>query len=257
MKDFGGDGQLFTILSMVMALTALVFVGMAVLMRIMRDRSKSEYNDQKNRAELSEMRIFFENKIDQLNSQLLATESRWKEVNHLLLSAQNYTHNKNEGARSGVVYSPFLDKMGVDYHNADKESGLVFVLTPFGSEFEQDFLTVKGTCESVGLRCVRGDEEHASGDILKHVLGLIAKADFIVANISSRNPNVYYELGIAQALGKETILISRSVDDLTFDLQSQRALIYRNLRELSEGLKSMILRTIISNRAKGKGAGVN
>ncbi len=139
--------------------------------------------------------------------------------------------------------------MGLSDAEMQVEKGLVFVLTPFDEEYRNDFFAIKTTCESVGLRCVRGDEEKASGDIFSHILRLIAKADFVIANISSRNPNVYYELGIAQALGKQAILVSRDKETLSFDLQSQRIILYADIQTLSDKLKDMLLRTVLQERS--------
>lgn len=49
-----------------------------------------------------------------------------------------------------------------------------------------------------------------------------------------RNPNVLYELGIAQALDKPVILISREPEQLPIDIKSKRFLIYRDYKELQK-----------------------
>ncbi|MNN93886.1 hypothetical protein D3C81_2124240 [compost metagenome] len=56
---------------------------------------------------------------------------------------------------------------------------------------------------------------------------------YIIANINGRNPNVHYELGIAHCLGKNILLVSEGIEEVAFDLQSERVLIYRNQDDLS------------------------
>ncbi|TOB98789.1 hypothetical protein CGJ93_24475, partial [Vibrio parahaemolyticus] len=63
----------------------------------------------------------------------------------------------------------------------------------------------------------------------------------VVANISGRNPNVFYELGIAHALGKDVILISRSEKDITFDLSSSQIIIYQDKEDLNSSINEWLV----------------
>jgi hypothetical protein len=49
-----------------------------------------------------------------------------------------------------------------------------------------------------------------------------------VADLTGKNPNVFYEAGIAHTLGREVIQIAHSMDDIPFDLRSIRSLHYLN-----------------------------
>nr|WED67880.1 hypothetical protein PJ912_16450 [Pectobacterium colocasium] len=55
--------------------------------------------------------------------------------------------------------------------------------------------------------------------------------------ISDKNPNVFYEAGIAHALGKEVILLARHIGDVPFDLRHLRIITYLNN---GEGIANMI-----------------
>lgn len=223
------------------------------MLKSMKGRSVSQYDLEINQARLSEMRESFEKRLAEVNFQLMSSDKRWQEVNHLILSAQNNQSEESSYKRKKIsdIWRPdngstFLVQMGVDVNKVAVEKNLVFVLTPFEKDFYEDYLAIKNACSSIGLRCVRGDEEQASGDILKHILNMIARADFVIANISSRNPNVYYELGIAQAMGKDAILVARDKSGLAFDLQSQRVLLYENSNVLAMKLREMIFRTVVN-----------
>ena len=51
-------------------------------------------------------------------------------------------------------------------------------------------------------------------------------AKVLVAELTSRNPNVYYELGIAHALQKPVVLISSNEEDVPFDVRHIRVIYY-------------------------------
>ena len=55
--------------------------------------------------------------------------------------------------------------------------------------------------------------------ILERVFNQISKADVIVADMTGRNPNVFYEAGYAHALNKVVVLVTQKTDDIPFDLK--------------------------------------
>jgi len=67
---------------------------------------------------------------------------------------------------------------------------------------------------------VRGDTRLDERNILAKIITGIEEADLIVADLTDTNPNVLYELGVAHALGKPTILIAETVERLPFDIRS-------------------------------------
>ena len=62
--------------------------------------------------------------------------------------------------------------------------------------------------------------------------------------MTDRNPNVFYELGIAHALQKEVVLITQDINDVPFDLRHFRCVVYEDsiagAESLTEGLKGTI-----------------
>jgi len=77
----------------------------------------------------------------------------------------------------------------------------------------------------------------------------LTDADIVIADLSGRNPNVFYELGVRHALKTNTILISDDVDDIPFDLRGLRTIVYKyepehmlNLRAALEQAVTAILR---------------
>src|SRR5262249_41112079 len=56
-----------------------------------------------------------------------------------------------------------------------------------------------------------------------------------------------FGLGIAHALGKQTILISQTLEDVPFDVAGLRILVWRSRQDLEQGLSQALLRTIAEN----------
>lgn len=96
----------------------------------------------------------------------------------------------------------------------------VFVIMPFAKEFEDTYqVAIKPACEDAGAYAERVDEQIFRERILQRVYNQIAKADIIVADMTGRNANVFYEAGYAHALGKNVVLITKNAEDIPFDLK--------------------------------------
>lgn len=95
-----------------------------------------------------------------------------------------------------------------------------FVLMPFGPAFEDVYkVGIKAACQQAGLYCERLDEQIFDESMLQRIYNQIHKADIIVADMSTRNPNVFYEVGYAHALGKRVVLVTDNAGDIPFDLK--------------------------------------
>jgi len=104
----------------------------------------------------------------------------------------------------------------------------VFVLMPFDKEFDDVYhLGIKPACMEAGAYAERVNEQIFHESILDRIYNQISKADVIIADMTGRNPNVFYETGYAHALGKPVILLTRTVDDIPFDLQHYPHIIYK------------------------------
>ncbi len=102
-----------------------------------------------------------------------------------------------------------------------------FVIMPFSDDFNDTYkLGIKPSLESSGYYCERLDEQIFEETMLDRIYNQISKADLIIADLSGRNANVFYETGYAHALGKRTILITRNEDDIPFDLKHFFHIIY-------------------------------
>ncbi len=129
--------------------------------------------------------------------------------------------------------------------NFTLDPNLGFVLMPFLKEMDPIYLDhIKPSVESEGVNCQRADEIVGTNIITLDIWEKINRARFIIADLTGKNPNVFYEIGLAHAIGKEVILITQTMDDVPFDLKSIRCVVYsftpRGMSELEAALIKMI-----------------
>lgn len=105
---------------------------------------------------------------------------------------------------------------------------LVSFMMPFSGAFTSVYQDVKAVLEADGYQCQRADDMWVHAHIMSDIIELLCTSAVIVCDLSGKNPNVFYEAGIAHALGKEVVLIAQSHDDVPFDLRPIRYLHYLN-----------------------------
>ena len=103
---------------------------------------------------------------------------------------------------------------------ADKSR--VFFIMPFEQEFFDLYEEFKNRFGETFDFSHAGDLD-SQQNIIKDIVVGIAEADIIIVDLTGLNPNVFYELGIAHAMDKKTIIITQNIDDLPFDIRSYRA----------------------------------
>jgi hypothetical protein len=104
----------------------------------------------------------------------------------------------------------------------------VFVLMPFKADMLPVYEDhIKPTCASMGLTVRRGDDFFTAHSVVQDIWKAIASARSIVADCTERNPNVFYEIGLAHTIGKPTILLTQREEDIPFDLRHLRHIPYQ------------------------------
>jgi len=143
--------------------------------------------------------------------------------------------------------SPSFSQLVVANHEQKKTtSKSAFIIMPFSSEFQDIYmLGIRETLAKHGFACRRVDEVEFNGRIMDQIRDMIQMSDIIVSEVSEPNPNVYYELGIAHATGKDVILCTRNVRDIPFDIRDLNHIVYNNIMELREKLSKRIETLVI------------
>lgn len=123
---------------------------------------------------------------------------------------------------------------------------LAFMLSPFGTPFDTIYKNhIKPTVENIQeLNCSRADDIYNNQSVIEDIWRLTNEARIIIAELTGKNANVFYETGLAHAIGKEVILITQSMDDVPFDLRHLRCIIYEHTPEGIDQLKNDLTHTI-------------
>src|SRR5436190_11202447 len=118
---------------------------------------------------------------------------------------------------------------------------------PFASKFDAVFRAIKDVIQrELGITCTRTDDLLGGGDIIEDILGGLATSELIIVDVTGRNPNVFYELGIAHMCKPvdKVILITQEIDSIPFDLRPFRHVVYKpstaGLRKLSTQLRQAV-----------------
>lgn len=137
------------------------------------------------------------------------------------------------------------------------QDNLIFVLMPF-TEHWSDYLwkeeikPIVETIDGLSLICKRADDLFGN-DVMQDIYESILTARIIIAEITNRNANVFYELGMAHALGKDVIILSQGKEHIPFDLNRFRHCIYSNdgpgYKKLRDYLPKAIIEILRKNMA--------
>jgi len=122
------------------------------------------------------------------------------------------------------------------------ESPKAFVILPFEPQFNKVYSEViKPICEELGYEVNKADSINSHQNILQDIVKGIYEADLLIADLTTSNTNVFYELGIAHGLGIPTVLITQDIDEVPFDLTAYKIIEYSTdfteIDELREELK--------------------
>ncbi len=144
----------------------------------------------------------------------------------------HYLHNKMS-TNELITVSPSCFKVP----SRDIQPESVAVMMPFKQEYDNVYDTIKETCRKYGFECHRADDFWNDSMIIQDIFELIYCSLIVIVDFSEKNPNVFYEAGIAHTLGRNVIPITQSIEDIPFDLNHHRHIDYTNNEEGLEKLK--------------------
>jgi hypothetical protein len=125
------------------------------------------------------------------------------------------------------------------------DSTLCFMVMPFEEKIQAIYEDiVKPLIVNIGLRCLRADDFFDNRPVMDDIWNGIEKARVVIADLTGRNANVFYETGIAHAMGKEVILLTQRLDDVPFDLRHLRCLVYSDNIRGGKKLRDDLQRTL-------------
>lgn len=153
------------------------------------------------------------------------------------VSGEDISSEQSEGRK--IVFSPSI----FDVPSDEVDSDLVSVMMPFQSSLSPVYESIKMADRDYGLNCSRADDMWNHSTVIQDIFSLIFKSFIVVCDFTGKNPNVFYEAGIAHTLGKHVVPITQSEHDIPFDIQHHRYVKYLNN---GEGLAE--LRKVLGGR---------
>ncbi|APX91967.1 hypothetical protein BWR19_02835 [Halomonas sp. 1513] len=146
-----------------------------------------------------------------------------------------------------IVFSPTI----FDVPSDPVDTNLIAVMMPFDASMNGVNIAIVAAAQQAGFECQRADNIWDHTTVIQDVFSLIFKSYIVVCDFTGKNPNVFYEAGIAHALGKHVVPITQSEQDVPFDLRHHRFAKYLNNGEGLERLKEDLVSrfsTLAKNR---------
>lgn len=192
--------------------------------------------------------LSFLSKVGFLGAQLVGLAVRVREYSNMRSEVIRASSRENDtGKPSAMTLKPIFK--GRDFL---EEKKLCFVIIPFKDPFNRIYREgILPGLRLAGFRVVRADSIFKPKEaITESIWEFINRARLIVADVTGKNPNVFYELGLAHTVGKDAIIITQQKDDVPFDLRHLRFLSYADtnegrklLRENLENVASAVSKT--------------
>ena len=202
-------------------------------------RNKNRQFQAKNGDVISPQRENVEN-IVYINSEPLTKDLGFlSDANHILFDP---TSEKEMLCRTKLPDFSFFENMGINLPEVKVDEKTVMCLMPFNRRFEKTKNIIAEACKQAGYTFRRSDDELIADntDLRKSIIRMILESEVIVAVLDGRNPNVFYEIGIAHSLGKLVLMVvnlSREENQWKeVDLLSNRLITYNNSQELKDKL---------------------
>jgi len=102
-----------------------------------------------------------------------------------------------------------------------------FYLCPFTEPFNTIYSDhAKPAIERSGFAVERADEIFGTQPIIEDIWEGINSSQIVIADVTNRNPNVMYEIGMAHTVGKPVVIMTQNIEDVPFDLKHHRCIIY-------------------------------
>jgi hypothetical protein len=129
--------------------------------------------------------------------------------------------------------------------NARRDPTKCFVMMPIKKGYDDIYEhVIKPTFAELGIKCDRADEIYSTNPIVNDIWNEIQTSGWIVADLTGRNPNVFYELGLAHAIGANAILLTQEIKDVPFDLQHWRCIVYEQSIAGAKALSDTLAMTV-------------
>lgn len=192
---------------------------------------------------ISPQRDYVEKILYSNTTPLINDPGFFADANHVLFDS---TKDKGLHISKTLPDFSFYEDMGINLADVVVDDNLVACLMPFNKRFDRIKKAISDACKQANYKFRRSDDELIADntDIRKSIVRMILEAKIVVAVLDGRNPNVFYEIGIAQSMGKLVLLVANLNRDeyqqsgrkQPVDLLSNRLITYNDPKELKDNL---------------------
>ena len=117
---------------------------------------------------------------------------------------------------------------------------IAMAIDPDNPELEDRLNAIKEGATRCGIQAERVDEVQSNERITDRILESIKKAEFVIVDITNSKPNVFYEAGYAQGIGKIPIFIGKEGTKIEFDVQDYPVILFKNMTQLKNKLEERL-----------------
>ena len=151
-----------------------------------------------------------------------------------------------------IEYDKVLRSMSTDWSQLAKETvslaekivttPAVFVIMSFADkgQYRDLYTSIKRVCEKYDYAARRVDESNMFKRIVPEIMRQLRQAAFVIADVTEPKPNVFYELGIAEGLRKEIILIAKKETKLPFDINDFPVVSWDSFGDFEDDLEKRV-----------------
>ena len=107
-------------------------------------------------------------------------------------------------------------------------------------ELEDILDAIKEGALRCGIQAERIDEDQSNERITDRILESIARAEFVIVDLTNSRPNVFYEAGYAHGIGKIPIYLAKEGTKLEFDLKDYPVIFFKNMKQLKDKLEARL-----------------
>jgi hypothetical protein len=132
-----------------------------------------------------------------------------------------------------------------------------FVMMPFGQWYDRYYQDIYvPAIRDAGFEPIRADELFSTGSVVEQIWEQIEKSKVLLAELTDKNANVFYELGLAHAARKPVVFTSGRVDDVPFDLRHLRVIVYETREPQWADKLQRLITDYLRNAAKDPGRSI-
>lgn len=199
-------------------------------------RSLRKINNKQNLSDILKELETSLTKVLDINSD---TKTKWSDLEHSKIVWKRFRNELDKEIKQEYDLFPKRD--------FEVDVKLCFVLMPFNSTFKKVYNEgIKPAIKKAHLHPKRADEIFTPTSIVQDIWEHINRSSLLIADVTDRNPNVFYEVGLSHALPKRLIIITQKKEDVPFDIQHIRWIPYTDTPAGRKILSRKLYRTIRS-----------